>query len=177
MKKYLLFAYALLFILMSSCQKLDELTQFEMDYQETVIIPASVEANIPYEIQTPEITTNAESEFEVHDTRKENIEEIKLNELKLSLIDPDDGNFDFLNEISVYLSTEQLPEIKVAWKEDIPENALQALQLNTSDENIGEYIKQESFRLRIETTTDKVITRDHEIQLDAVFLVNAKLIK
>lgn len=50
MKKYFLFfALVALFV---SCDKLDELTKFEMDYDQRVVIPSSTGVDLPFDIFT-----------------------------------------------------------------------------------------------------------------------------
>ena len=168
---FILFAFAL-----TQCDQLDKLTQFDVDYDTSVTISSTVGLDVPFEIATPEVTTNSESEFEVNDTRKDLIEEITLKNLSLMITVPDDGNFDFLNDIEVYISADGLEEKKVAWKNNIPESIGNSMELETSDIDLQEYIKKDSFNLRVKTTTDKVITQDHEIEIHSVFHVNAKIL-
>ncbi len=163
-------------ILSSGCKKVDEYTQFEMDYQETVIIPSTVGVNMPYDMWTPDITTNSEGEFSVHDTRKDMVEDIRMRSLDLEVVSPDDGDFRFLNDIWIYLNAEGLEEVMVAWKEDISDDVGSSLDLNTADHNLEAYLKKENIAFRVKTVTDRIITHDHEILLDAVFWVDAEVL-
>ncbi len=161
---------------MSACDQLDKLTQFDMDYNTSVTIPSTVGINTPFDVPTPAITTNADSEFSVNDTRKDMIEEITLKRLTLTVDVPSGGDFSFLNAIEIYISASGLDEQKIAWKENIPNDIGDVLELETSGVDLQEYIKQESFDLRISTTTDELITQDHEIGVHSVFAVNAKIL-
>ncbi|MEA3447572.1 MAG: hypothetical protein U9Q98_03860 [Bacteroidota bacterium] len=147
-----------------------------MEYQETVTIPSTVGINMPFDVWTPDITTNSESEFENHDTRKDKIEEIILEKLRLEVISPSDNDFRFLNDIYVYIDADGLDEKLMAWKENIPDNVGKVLELNCTDDNIEAYIKKDVINFRVKTVTDRVITQDHEIQLDAEFFVDARLL-
>ena len=80
-----------------SCDKLDELTKFNIEYSQMVTIPSSTGIDFPFDVYTPETETNSESKFEVNDTRKDLIEEIKLTELELVITSPDNADFSFLN--------------------------------------------------------------------------------
>jgi hypothetical protein len=53
LKWYLLFVIS--FFLLSSCLKLDELTHFEMEYNERVVIPKSTALSLPFNLMTPEV--------------------------------------------------------------------------------------------------------------------------
>ena len=70
-----------LFTIFTACDKLDELTKFDMEYSQRATIPSSAGIDLPFDVFTPEMETNSESTFEVNDTRKDLIEEIKLTEL------------------------------------------------------------------------------------------------
>jgi len=174
-KKILMLAL-LMGITLVSCKKLDKLTQFDITYHSEVTVPAAVPINVPFDILTPEVETNTEEEFENNNTHKDLIEEITLKKLVLTIIDPADETFDFLNSIEVYIETDDLPEKKIAWKEDIPENGLQQLELDTSGEDLKEYLMEDSFKLKVKTKTDHATTRDITIDIKTVFHVNAKIL-
>jgi hypothetical protein len=69
MKKIILVLCITLSVL--GCKKIDELTQFDMEFNETTVIPSTIGINLPFNIFTPDIETNSESTFEVNDTRKD----------------------------------------------------------------------------------------------------------
>jgi hypothetical protein len=147
-----------------------------MDFKSSVVIPASIGIDLPSDIRTPDVVTNSESTFSVKDTRKDMIEEVKLKSLKLTITLPDDGNFNFMKSIRIYMSAEDLPEKKIAWKENISNGQGSVLDLETSDEDLQEYIKKDNFKLRMNTVTDELITTDHHIDILTVFFVDAKIL-
>ena len=158
------------------CDKLSEATQFELDYSETVIIPSATGVSLPFNVISPSIETNTESEFAVNDTRKDMVEQIKLRSMELVLTSPAAGNLGFLESIHIYISGEGLPEVEVAWKEIIPETVGKTLILDVSDTDLQEYIKKDKFDLRVNTVTDEIITSDHHIDVNSVFFVDAKIL-
>ncbi len=159
----------------SSCDKVDELTKFDLEYNSKVVIPASAGIDLPFNVFTPEMETNSESKFEVNDTRKDLIEEIKLTELQMVITSPTDADFSFLNSIEVYISAEGLDEIKIAEKE-VEENVGSTLDVDVLDIDLKEYIKKDEFNLRLNTVTDEVINTDHEIDVNSTFFVDAKIL-
>lgn len=163
------------FFILTSCNKLDELTQFNIDYDTEVNIPSSTVVDFPIDVGTPDIKTNSESKFESNNTRKDLIEEVTLTKMSLNLKKPDDGTLNFLKSISVYIKADGVEEMKIAWKDDIPESIGKTLDLNTSEDNLKEYIKKESYSLRVTTVTDEVITTDHTIDVNSNFFIDAKL--
>jgi len=165
-----------LFALITSCDKLDELTKFDMEYSQRATIPSSAGIDLPFDVFTPEIETNSESTFEVNDTRKDLIEEIKLTELELVIISPDGADFSFLNSIEVYISADGLEEIKIAYLEEVPDDAGSVVTLDTADTDLKEYIKSDEFSLRLNTVTDELMSTDHELEVNSTFFVDAKIL-
>ena len=159
-----------------SCKKVDEFTQFDMEYNQSVVIPASTGIQLPFNIFTPDIESNSTSTFAVNDTRKDLVEEIQLKQLGLTLTSPSDGDLGFLKSIEVFLSAEGLSEIRVAWDEDIPSDVGKNLELQTTDTDLKEYIKKDEFTIRLNTVTDEALTSDHHIDVRSVFFVDAKIL-
>ncbi|WP_405412468.1 hypothetical protein [Maribacter sp. Asnod1-A12] len=173
-KKYI--SIFCLFAIFTACDKLDELTKFDMEYSQRATIPSSAGIDLPFDVFTPEMETNSESTFEVNDTRKDLIEEIRLTELEMVILSPDGADFSFLNSIEVYISADDLEEIKIAYLEEVPEDAGSVITLDTSDADLKEYIKKDEFSLRLNTVTDELMSTDHELEVNSTFFVDAKIL-
>ncbi|MEO9892163.1 hypothetical protein [Aurantibacter sp.] len=167
--------FIILISIVCSCSKLDELTKFNIDYETEVTIPASTGISLPFDIFTPDTETNSESKFESNDTRKDLIESIKLTKLQLDITSPDDADFSFIESIEVYINAEGLDEILIAYKEDVSETA-SILDLDVTDIELKEYIKKDSYSLRLNTVTDETLGQDHEIDVNSTFYVDAKIL-
>ncbi len=165
-----------LLLSLEGCKKLDEFTQFDLTYHSQATIPATVSLNIPFDIPLPPVTTNSEEEFENNNTHKDLLESIKLKELELKITDPVDGDFGFLSDIEIYISTDNQPEKLLAWKHDIPDSAGNTLSLETTSDELKNYLTEESFNLRVKVTVDQLITQDYELDIKTVFHVNAKIL-
>ncbi len=158
----------------NSCDKVDELTKFDLEYNSKVVVPGATGINLPFNMKTPDMETNSESQFAVNDTRKDLIEEIKLTELQMVITSPTNADFSFLNFVQVFISAEGLEEIKIAEKE-VDENVGSILDVDVLDIDLKEYIKKDEFNLRLNTVTDEVINEDHEIDVNSTFFVDAKI--
>jgi hypothetical protein len=167
---------SLLLLVCNSCKKIDQFTQFSMDFNNEIVIPSSTGISLPINLLTPELETNSESTFEVNDTRKDLIEEIRLTSLILTLNAPDNADFSFLESISVYMNAQDLPEVEIAWEDDVPDNAGNQISLNVSNEDFKEYIKKDEFSLRVNTITDEILTSDHQIDIASSFFIDAKIL-
>ena len=157
------------------CNVIDKLTQFDMVFNETAVIPSSTGINLPFNILTPDIETNSESTFAVNDTRKDLVEEIILKTLDLRITSPSNADFSFLKSINLYISAVGLNEVKIAWKDNIPSDAT-ILNLDVTGVDLKEYIKADKFSLRLNTETDELLASDYHIDIHSVFFVDAKIL-
>lgn len=162
-------------LVFSACKQIDKLTQFDLEYDRTFVIPLNSDLDLPMDIPIPDVETNAETSFAINDTRKDNVEEIRLTSLDFTILSPEGADFSFLKSVNVYMSAQNLPELLVAWKNNITETA-DTLFLETTDADLKEYVKQETFELRFNTIVDELLTDDHEINMHAVFFVDAKVL-
>lgn len=175
MKAYTILA-AIILISITACKKLDKFTQFEMEFDNTVVIPSNTIIDLPFNVMTPEMETNSTSTFEANDTRKDKIEEIILTEMTLTLNSPPEEDFSFLESIFIYINAEGLEEKTIASKEDIPANVGSELELDVTGIDLQAYIKKDAFTLRVGTVTDEALAEDHEINVHSVFFVDAKVL-
>ncbi len=181
MKKHFLII-ATLAILTASCSlidKLDDLTKFDLPYDTSFSIEASVELPLPagkeLSIPTPPVSTNSETQFEVNKTAKNLIEEIKLKELSLTVTAPEDGNFDFITSIDLYINAEGLDELKIASATDIPKGS-SVIDLTVEDVDLTPYITGNEISFKATTVTGEVVTQSIDINLHSVFHVDAKIL-
>jgi hypothetical protein len=175
MKKLLLLA-GIFLVMASSCDKVDELTHFNMDYNEDMTIPATFGIDIPIDIWTPDIPTNSTSTFESNNTHKDLIEEIVLKKMNLTIKSPESSTWDFLKKIEIYISADGLEEKKIAWLEDIPKSGLKSIDLNVSPDDLKEYIKKDEYKLRTKTVTRELISHDTQVEIKSTFFVDAKIL-
>jgi hypothetical protein len=177
MYRVLKICLAVLFVAfnMSSCKKINKSIEFRLDFSTEVIVPSSTGINIPFNVITPEVETNAEASFAANDTRKDLIEEINLEELRISIKSPQGEDFSFLKSVVVFIKADGFEEKQIASLDNVPENVFE-LDLVPTGEDLAPYVKAESFSLRVKTVTDELITRDHELLVFSKFRVKAKLI-
>jgi len=175
MKANIIWIISLVVLTLTSCKKIAEKTQFDMDLAQSITIQSSTGVNLPFNIMSPDVETNSESTFAVNDTRKDLIEEILLNSVELKLTSPSNADFSFLESISIYLSADGLEEMKVAWMDEVPDNAGSTLVLSITQSDLKEFIKKDEFDLRVYTITDEVLTSDHTIDVLSSFHVDAEI--
>lgn len=164
-------------LLLSGCNKIDKLTHFNMDYETEFVISSAIGINLPFNIYSPNITTNSESIFELNDTKADKVEHISIHSLALSISSPSGKNFNFLKDINLYISADGLPEIKIAWLLNHNDNDANNLSLEVAEElDLQEYVKGESFSLRSETVTDQILTSDINVMAKLTYWVDARVL-
>lgn len=175
MKKNLLLSITT-FVLLLNCSIVDELTKFDIDYQTNYSIAPTTLINSPFSIFTPDVTTESESTFENNNTRTDLIESIKLKNIKLTIESPEDGTFNFLKEIHVYIEANDIDEVEIANRFNLEDINSNTIQLDIIDEELKAFIKKESYKLRVKTVTDETINETHTIIIDTKFRVDAKIL-
>ena len=130
MKKVLSFCFIIAAIgLGLSCKKtIDKLTEFDINYSNTVDVPAvtytaTVPADTitaPAEFDSPLIPTDQANKFGAQKTAQNLITEIKLTKLNISVAT---GNFDAMKSISIYLKSADLGDVLIATKTNIPKGS------------------------------------------------------
>tara|TARA_R110002111_G_scaffold63041_2_gene104307 strand:+ start:137 stop:667 length:531 start_codon:yes stop_codon:yes gene_type:complete len=168
-------ALALILLAFTGCKEVEKLTQFTMSFDNQVTIPANTLINIPVNLATPEIPTNSQSTFSGNNTNAASIDEIILQSMSLTIITPADSNFNFLKSIEVFINSEGLSEVPLGSNTDVKDGII-SLNLTTTGANIKDYITANKFSIRVATTTDEVITEDHEININTIFLIDAKVL-
>jgi hypothetical protein len=166
----------LFFTLLLSCEAIDELTKFDLDIQTSASIPATTLIDIPFDVQTPDVTTNSQSTFENNNTNRDLIESIKLTRMQLSITSPDDGNFNFIREIRIFIEADGLEEIEIANALDLENTNSNTLLLQSERQELREYLIKDSYQLRIQTITDETINQTHNITIDSKFRVDANIL-
>ena len=163
-------------VLFSACKQIDKLTQFEMNFEQSIVVPSAVSLNLPFDIITPDISSNSTATYELNNTNKDLIESVMLRQLNLELTGPNSSDLSFLNSVEIYLNAEGLSELRIAWKENISDDVGNFLALETTENDLQAYISKDKFELRVQSVTDKLITSDHSIDIKSVFFVDAKIL-
>ena len=177
MLKKLIFTLSMFaLILTSACNKINDALTFQLDYTTKVSYSPSSGINLPFDILTPEITTNSETEFSSRNTNKDLIDKVTLKELKMTITSPSNQRFDFLSSVEVYIQASGLGELKIAEITNVPDNIGTVINLTVAGNDLAPYIKKDKFTLRAKTVTDKTISKQINIDIYSNIEVKAKLL-
>jgi hypothetical protein len=165
---------------MIGCKKADDVvdsfTHFNLETDYLVKVPASPIASVPLDLVTPDIATHSEEAFSANKTRADLVEKVVLSELVLTVQTPEDGTLTFLESVDIYARAEGLPEVRVAYKDTVPDDVGGTLSLDVTGTDLTEYFKKEKYQLRISVMSDEMVEEDHVVNAHAKFLVDARLL-
>ena len=165
----------LLVTVLFSCKK-GGFTKFDINYEASIIIQNGTGISVPISFFTPDIESNSEAEFEVNDTRKDKIQSIRLIGMTLEIVSPPGQEFDFLEDIELFISADGLDELLLAYVYNMNNSVGSTINITCSQNDFQEYIKKDKFKLRIRTISDEYNLSDVEIKIKSTFNVDAKLI-
>lgn len=175
MKKLsLLILTAVLFF--SSCDFLSQFTQFDLPYETSFTVPLIVASDSTLNIETPAINTGIADAVSQYDTGLDLIEEIKLTSMTLNLSSPAGGDFGFLSTIEIFINATGLDELPLAFDTNVAADAGAVLELETSIEDLQDYIKQDNFSMRFSIGTDETVLEEQEITVNMIMHVDAKIL-
>ncbi len=169
------FFVALLTLSFAGCKKIDKLTQFHYQLDETTEIPALLSLNLPFDIYTPNISTNITKELEINNTKKKHVESIVLEVLELTIQSPGNGSFDFLKSIEISLISDGLPEVVIATKANITDQVGNKLLLDVNSIELREYILKDTAKIKIKIMVDQIVTKDYTVFIHTDFKIDAKV--
>ncbi|HMJ69047.1 MAG TPA: hypothetical protein VK508_09130 [Cyclobacteriaceae bacterium] len=165
---------------MIQCKKddnfVDRLTQFNFNTDYVIKVPATSITSIPISIITPDIKTTSDVAFSDNKTRADLVERINLKELTLTVQTPENGTLSFLKSVDIYAAAEGLPEVRVAYKDQVPANVGSTLSLDVTGVELKEYFKKEKYSLRITVTSDEAVTQEYSVNAHGVFFVDAQVL-
>lgn len=164
-------------VVFSSCVKLTKTTTFNLTISRDFTIPSTTTINLPFNIISPDIQTQSSSTFETNNTRADLVDKITLRSLAVTITSPSSGTFNFLKSVQLKLSANGLPDTVIAWKDNIPNDNVQSMDLTVSGVNLQSYLVQDKITLSLLSTTDELITSNYELHTQSVFGVEARLLK
>jgi hypothetical protein len=166
----------LLLVSLSSCNAIKKLGQFYINYNTQAVFPANIPINVPLTISSPSFPTNSQQVFQNNNTRSDLIQSVTLNQLTLNITSPHGQTFSFLQNVSIYISSDSLPEVEIASRQNIPANIGDTLVMNVTNVDLQGYIKASEIKMRIAGTTDQLVTSNIYVNVNARFFVQANLL-
>jgi len=163
---------AFLMLLTVSCDEADKLLTFSISDETTFKIDDGLPFDSPFEVPTPDVTTNTTVELNNNNTNVNLVKDVKLEEIKLSITDPADKTFSFIKSVHMYISTNETDEIELAFQDNISSNA-NTLNLTCTTQKLDKYIKASSYKIRTSVTIRETLTQEVTVKANIKFKVTA----
>jgi len=176
LNKKLPFITALIAIVFSgiSCKKIEDLLTFSINIENDFTVSATGPVNLPFEILTPQVTTNSTQQFQNNNSDVNKVKDIKLKTVELRIINPPGKTFSFLESVHIYVSTNANDEIELAYLDNISTTA-NSISLITTSASLDKYVKAPSYSLRTRIVTKQALTQNVDIKNLCRFQVTANL--
>jgi len=171
----------------TSCEKgtLEKKTTFKetyFDYYESMTIKFNSPISIGFDIPWIPISLGDSSSGRVSDPLVQNVEDIQLKTMKVTLEEATStGNetFYFLSDLDVYVSKGTLPEIKIARASNISDNVGNVLYLVPEEGVVmDDYVRNGDYNIRMDISTKNLPSLGTlTLRADMVFdvrLINAQ---
>jgi hypothetical protein len=163
---------ALVLLLTVSCSEVDKLLTFNLSYTTTFKINDGLPINLPFDVSTMDVTTNSTIKFNDYNTNADLVKDIKLEELKLSINNPDDKTFSFLKSVHVYISTNGTDETELAFLDNINDTT-QDINLICTSQKLDRYVKASSYKIRTSVITKESLNQEVTVKANLKFKITA----
>jgi hypothetical protein len=158
-----------------SCKKIDELLTFTINVENNFTVGASGPINLPFDILTPQVTTNSTQQFQNNNTDVNRVKDIKLKKVDLQIVSPAGKTFSFLESVHIYVSTNASDEIELAYLDNISTSA-NFISLIPTSVSLDKYVKAPSYSLRTKIVTKQTLTQNVDVKNLCQFQVTANLL-
>lgn len=148
---------------------------FVLSNQTNFRVESTSPVSLPFEIATPDVTTNSSQEFQNNHTANNLIKEVTLQSLNLTITNPSTKTFSFLKSIHIYISTDGSDETELAALENISTTS-QTISLNPVQANLLKYVKSDHYKLRTQVITKETLTQAIDISVNLKFKIKASLL-
>lgn len=159
------------------CGVIDELTHFDIDYNYTFTLLSHGGIYLDnIDIEAEGLKNSTESTFENNDTRKDLVERATLKKFNVTILEPVGEDFSFLDKVEIKISTSNLEEKLIAWKDNISDNEGNYIELETTSSNLRKYLISDTLSVRLITTSSEPLLNDLLLDLKSTVEVDAKIL-
>jgi hypothetical protein len=99
------------------------------------------------------IDSDIKQQIEEHGGKIKNLDKVVISDISVE-IDSDSLNFDPFQNAIITLSAENLPELKLAWIDEIPLGSQKLFPEHTTD-NLKDYLNKENYKITMDGTVRK----------------------
>jgi len=173
MKKILIFSF--LFLSLAACEKIDKNTQFSINTEVAFEVPSDRTTQTPIELNAIPLVIDSKI-FEDYNTSIDLIDKATIKNIELQIVDPQNADFNFLTDVELYIEADNLPKIRMAWKNNMQDDRLQSFSPDYLPDNLSEYLKNDHLKMSVVLLTDEVLQQPIQFKVKTAFYIDAELI-
>lgn len=163
--------------LTGSCEKDLLYTNFSINRTNDFKVPPLTQP-----IRLPEgsdtMSLEGDKEFEINDTRLDQVEHLSAGEVDFYILKPESRTFSFIKDIQLYVEAEGLPRKLVAERNNVPDDVGRRLEMKTKEDvDLTPYAKKETFTIVYGGSTDETTDSETKVEIDYVFDVRARVVE
>ncbi|WP_400193074.1 hypothetical protein [Hymenobacter sp. B81] len=171
MKNVLLALLAVALVATAACKKIDKLLTFYIEDSQNIRIARNSVIGVLPPIPVA-VTTRSNEKFSNEGTQADLVKDVSLDKLTLTITDPNNANFNFLESIAIYISTDANDRVPLASLSNVPRNQA-VIELQPSGTKLDKYLKADSYTLTTEAKIRETVTQDISVRTDSRFKVTA----
>jgi len=160
----------------TGCKKIDQWSQINIPFSRTFPIPATAEESITIDFTSPAVSTQDNFISQNIDLENEKLESITLDEMTLLLDSATQVELSYLEFIELYILSDNVDEVKIAWQDDIPDDVGKELEMQVSSRDLQSFIQEDSISIKLVGSTDEAIVEDHDLTVDSKFVMDLKIL-
>ena len=165
----------------TSCKKEVE-DQFQFSetaffYNQKITLAVDAPLSLPIGIPLPfPITITETGEGQVTDPLVTSVHDIRLKDMSITITEPNDVTWDFLKNLTVFISYENLPELELSHHYNAIDSITNVLYMTPEPGVVlDDYVRNSTFDLRMDIEVDRIPTAS-TLVLEADMNLNVKLI-
>ena len=175
MKKLLFSLFAVLAIAFTSCDEITPDIDIDNDMNPEFVIPPYSKADTTFKIEKLGIENNIEEELKANSLSLDNIKEVTLEGVKLTVMIPSTDDFSFLKNVSLSVNAPGLTELEIAGLDNVPANS-ETIELETpAGVNLIDYIKSPTLDVVFSGASKEAVTDSTRIEAEIKYTVKAGL--
>ncbi len=179
MKKIMIISVLAGLSALTACTKLKQLANIDVNipYSQQIsvpTIPGGVSGTpIPGGLTVPfpavGFATNSKQYIAQYHTSANKIISVGLNSLALQILSPSGQNFDFLDNVDVYISSQTQPEMLLASDIDIPKGQTTLNLVTATDVNLKNYFIDDTIYFRMTAHINAVPFSGTQLEMSSIF--------
>ena len=174
MKKLTVILLLFTAIFLSSCEKtkIDLVFNLEVANIYFNIDSTSLQGNMTFATKT--FTSDLQKKLNDNNASIDDVESIQLTGAEFRMINPGSQNFDIVDKAYAFLSTASNPEIRVAYKDPVPDGVT-SFNLDLDGGNLKDYLKQSVVNFKATGFTNAPNIERDSLQAILSFRIKAKV--